>query len=104
MFYNRNMGNVEYDNTLRHAAATSTTSNRTLGGGANYGNGLGLTYDTLAEATLATRLGSVSTNTLTPDSFKFPKTHSFSVSYARRISVRPGASRRPTSAPAGVTW
>ena len=59
-------------------AATST-------GGANYGNGLGLTYDTLDEATLATRLGTVGINTLTPNSFKFPKTHSFSVSYARRI-------------------
>ena len=46
---------------------------------------MGLNYDTLRQATLATRLGSVGINTLTPDSFKFPKTHSFSVSYARRI-------------------
>jgi hypothetical protein len=45
----------------------------------------GLHYDTLREATLASRLGSVGINTLTPDSFTFPKTHSFSVSYARRI-------------------
>jgi hypothetical protein len=84
LFYNRNMGNVEYDNSLRLPPAIFSL-NQEVFGGSSYGNGLGLHYDTLNEATLATRLGSVGINTLTPDSFKFPKTHSFSVSYARRI-------------------
>jgi hypothetical protein len=84
LFFNRNMGNVEYDNTLRLPAALYGL-NVDVGQGSTYGGGRGLTYDTLDEATLATRLGSVGINTLTPNSFTFPKTHSFSVSYARRI-------------------
>jgi hypothetical protein len=84
LFYNRNMGNVEYDNTLRLPPAIFSL-NQEVFGGSSYGGGLGLHYDTLREATLASRLGSVGINTLSPDSFTFPKTHSFSVSYARRI-------------------
>jgi hypothetical protein len=84
LFFNRNMGNVEYDNTLRLPPALYGL-NVDVGQGSTYGGGRGLTYDTLDEATLATRLGSVGINTLTPNSFTFPKTHSFSVSYARRI-------------------
>ena len=72
LFYNRNMGNVEYDNTDVWA-------------GVGYGGGRGLNYDTAHEATLANRIGSIGINSLTPNSFTFPKTHSFSVSYARRI-------------------
>ncbi len=84
LFYNRNMGNVEYDNTLRLAPnAYNVGTDLWVGGG--YGNGLGLTYDTIHEATLANRIGSLAINSLTPDSFTWPKTHSFSVSYARRI-------------------
>jgi hypothetical protein len=37
------------------------------------------------EATLANRIGSIGISSLTPNSFKWPMTHSFSVSYARRI-------------------
>jgi hypothetical protein len=84
LFYNRNMGNVEYDNSLRLPPALYSLS-VTADQGVNYGNGLGLTYDTVREANLTTRGGSVGINTLTPNSFTFPKTHSFSVSYARRI-------------------
>ncbi len=84
LFYNRNMGNVEYDNTLRLAPnAYQVRTDVWAGGG--YGNGRGLNYDTVSEATLANRIGSLGINTLTPDSFTWPKTHSFSVSYARRI-------------------
>jgi hypothetical protein len=84
MFYNRNMGNVEYDNTLRLAPnAYNVGTDFWAGGG--YGDGLGLTYDTAHEATLANRIGSLAINSLTPNSFTWPKTHSFSVSYARRI-------------------
>ena len=84
MFYNRNMGNVEYDNSLRlppnayHVSADFWNS-----GG--IGNGLGLTYDTASLITMADRIGSTGINTPTPDSFKWPMTHSFSASYARRV-------------------
>jgi hypothetical protein len=84
LFYNRNMGNVEYDNTLRLPPALYSL-NIDAFGGSGYGGGSGLSYTTLDEANLATRGGSVGINTLTPNSFKFPKTHSYSVSYARRI-------------------
>jgi Carboxypeptidase regulatory-like domain/TonB-dependent Receptor Plug Domain len=84
LFYNRNMGNVEYDNSLRLAPnAYQIETDFWAGGG--YGNGTGLTYDTVSQATLANRIGSLGINTLTPSSFKFPKTDSFSLSYARRI-------------------
>ena len=45
---------------------------------------MGLNYDTIREATLATALGD-DQRQHKPDSFTCPKTHSFSVSYARRI-------------------
>ncbi|HET7218451.1 MAG TPA: carboxypeptidase regulatory-like domain-containing protein [Vicinamibacterales bacterium] len=84
LFYNRNMGNVEYDNTLRLAPnAYQVGTDFWAGGG--YGNGVGLTYDTISQATLANRIGSIAINSLTPDSFEWPTTHSYSVSYARRI-------------------
>jgi hypothetical protein len=84
IFYNRNMGNVEYDNTLRLAPNAYNVSTDFWAGG-NYGNGLGLTYDTAREATLASRIGSIGINTPTKSSFNWPKTHSFSTSFARRI-------------------
>ena len=84
LFFNRNMGNVEYDNTLRLAPnAYQVGTDFWAGGG--YGNGVGLTYDTAREATLGNRIGSLGISSLTPDSFTWPKTHSFSVSFARRI-------------------
>jgi hypothetical protein len=84
LYYNRNMGNVEYDNTLRLAPNAYNVGTDFWAGG-NYGNGLGLTYDTAHEATLANRIGSLGINSLTPNSFTWPKTHSYSISYARRI-------------------
>lgn len=84
IFYNRNMGNVEYNSTLRLAPNAYQVSTDFWAGG-SYGNGLGLTYDTVPQATLASRIGSIGINSLDPDSFTFPKTHSFSVSFARRI-------------------
>ena len=51
------MGNVEYDSTLRLPPnAYQVATDFWAGGG--YGNGLGLTYDTISEATLANRIGS----------------------------------------------
>jgi Carboxypeptidase regulatory-like domain/TonB-dependent Receptor Plug Domain len=83
-FYNRNMGNVEYDNTLRLPPNSYQVATDFWAGG-GYGNGVGLTYDTISEATLANRIGSIGINSLTPDSFTWPKTDSFSIGYARRI-------------------
>jgi hypothetical protein len=84
LFYNRNMGNVEYDTSLRLAPNAYQVSTDLWAGG-GYGNGRGLNYDTVSEATLANRIGSIGINTLTANSFTFPKTHSFSLSFARRI-------------------
>jgi hypothetical protein len=84
LFFNRNMGNVEYDNTLR-LAPNAYQIETDFWAGSGYGNGQGLNYDTAHEATLANRIGSLGINSLTPDSFTWPKTHSFSISYARRI-------------------
>jgi hypothetical protein len=84
LFYNRNMGNVEYDTSLRLAPNAYQVGVDFWNGG-SFGNGLGLTYDTAREATLASRIGSVGIISMTPDSFTFPKTHSFSASFARRI-------------------
>jgi hypothetical protein len=84
IFYNRNMGNVEYDTSLRLAPNAYQVGIDFWSAG-GYGNGVGLTYDTVSQATLANRIGSIGINTLTPDSFKWPKTHSFSLSYARRL-------------------
>ena len=84
MFYNRNQGNVEYNNTLRLPPNAYQVAIDFWSGG-NFGNGVGLTYDTIREATLASRIGTVGINSLTPDSFTWPKTHSFSLSYARRV-------------------
>jgi hypothetical protein len=84
LFFNRNMGNVEYDNTLR-LAPNAYQVGTDFWAGSGYGNGAGLNYDTAHEATLANRIGSIGISSLTPNSFVWPKTHSYSVSYARRI-------------------
>jgi len=84
IFFNRPPGNVEY------SAIGMPPANYHVGqdayGGFGYGGGVGLTYDTAKETTLAsTHGGGVSVGTLTPRSFAFPRTESFSVSYARRL-------------------
>jgi hypothetical protein len=78
------MGNVEYDNSLR-LAPNAYQVETDFWAGSNYGNGTGLTYDTVQEATLQNRIGTLTLNTLDPNNFKFPATQSFSLSYARRI-------------------
>jgi hypothetical protein len=84
IYYNRNMGNVEYGNTL-NLPPNRYQVNTDFWAGGNYGNGLGLTYDTAHQATLANRIGSIGINTLNPNNFTFPRTQSYSLSYARRI-------------------
>ena len=84
MFYNRNMGNLEYD-YLRipptsYAVSTNSGALSALGGG------VGLDLRHHASARLDARaLSSMTLNTLNPDSNKWPKTYSFSALYARRI-------------------
>ncbi len=85
LFYNRNMGNVEYDQALRTPPAAYQINADVFNTPDPGGTGRGLTYDTLRFIRFQDRIGSVAVNTLTPNSFTFPKTHSFSVSYARRI-------------------
>ena len=89
MFYNRNMGNVEYDQSLHLIPAAYVRDDRRVCDGTGYthnGQAVGLTYDTLAAGD-AGQPGSATSNinTLTPNSFTFPKTDTYSVSYARRI-------------------
>jgi hypothetical protein len=85
LFYNRNMGNVEYDQALHIPPAAYQISADVFNSSDPGGTGRGLTYDTLQYVRPADRLGAVGVSTLDPDSFTFPKTHSFSVSYSRRI-------------------
>ena len=82
MFFNRNMGNLEYD-YLR----IPPTSYQVLVGSGNVSElgGVGLTYDTLRLLDWRTRVSSITLNTLNPDSNTWPKTYSYSASYARRI-------------------
>jgi hypothetical protein len=85
LFYNRNMGNVEYDQALRIPPA-SYQINADVGNTPDPGGtGRGLTYETLRFIRPEDRIGGVGVSTLDPDNFTFPKTHSFSLSYARRI-------------------
>jgi hypothetical protein len=81
LFYNRNMGNVEYS-ALRSPPAVYRTGTDAYGG-SGLGGGIGLAYDTLDEVGI--RVFDVPS--VTPNSWKFPKTHSFSVSYARRLPL-----------------
>jgi hypothetical protein len=96
LFYNRNMGNVEYENTLRLAPNAYN-----VGVGYTDAKTLGLpflSYDNVRLLDFRTRIGSLAINTPTPDSNSWPTTHSFSASYARRIPWQ------PTSGPAAATW
>jgi hypothetical protein len=83
IFYNRNMGNLEYD--YLRIPPTSYAVSTNSGASSGLGNGLGLTYDTIRQLDWTTRVSSLTLNTLNPDSNKWPTTYSFSASYARRI-------------------
>jgi hypothetical protein len=83
MFYNRNMGNLEYD--YLRIPPTSYAVRTNSGAASNLGGGVGLTYDTIRELDWTTRVSTLTINTLNPDSNKWPKTYSFSASFARRI-------------------
>jgi hypothetical protein len=87
LFYNRNMGNVEYDSFLRIPPEYIQVNDDTWtanGFRTATGEQVGLHYDTLPQ-TFAQRINNINPRTLSADSWKFPQTHSFSVSFARRI-------------------
>jgi hypothetical protein len=83
IFYNRNMGNLEYD----YLRIPPTSYQVSIGSGdaSNLGGGVGLTYDTIRQLDWTTRVSTLAINTLNPKSNKWPTTYSFSTSFARRI-------------------
>jgi type 1 fimbria pilin len=85
VFFNRPPGN-----SAEYTAMGMPPAIRTVGqdayGGFGYGGGVGLTYDSAKETTLASQQGgSTYWVTFTPRSFAFPKIESFSITYARRL-------------------
>ena len=82
VFYNRPMGNAEYD-ILRIPPNGYVTSCD-----AYCGEGLGpygLTWDTVKLVDPTNRIGRIGVDSINPDSVKYPKTYNASVSIARRI-------------------
>ena len=78
IFFNRPMGNVEYDNAIRLPPNAYAVN-------ASFWTHSGLNYDNVRNISMADRVGSIGVNSPDPDSLEWPTTHSFSVSYARRI-------------------
>jgi hypothetical protein len=83
IFYNRNMGNLEYD--YLRIPPTSYNVRIDSGAASSLGGGVGLTYDTIRQLDWTTRVSTLTINTLNPNSNKWPTTYSFSASFARRI-------------------
>ena len=94
IFYNRNMGNLEYD--YLRIPPTSYAVSTNSGSSSALADGVGLTYDTIRQLDWTTRGSSLTINTLNPDSNKWPTTYSFSVSRPADLLTR--SSRRHTSA------
>lgn len=84
LFFNRPPSNLANDRALLMAPAAYHVSQDAFSGD-GLGSGNGLSYDTAGETTMRSQNGNESLDTQTPQSFSFPKTHSFSLSYARRI-------------------
>ena len=104
LFYNRNMGNVEYDNTLRLAPERLSASTPTSGPAAATATGSGLTYDTVHEATLANRIGSIGDQHARPELVQVAEDAQLQP-LVRAADLRSTRwSRRATSAPAAATW
>jgi len=82
VFFNRPLGNVDYDALFvppnAYSASIDAYYDTALGG-------TGLTYDTVHLVPYTALLGSQSIYTPTPRSFAFPQTRSYSLSVARRI-------------------
>jgi Carboxypeptidase regulatory-like domain/TonB-dependent Receptor Plug Domain len=83
MFVNRPQGNVDYANAL---SVPPNSYNVTADAFSQFGlAGQGLTYQTVRLIPFGDVIGTQAITTITSGSFTFPKTHSYSVSYARRI-------------------
>lgn len=89
MFVNRPMGNVEYDTSLRIPPNAYRTGVGPGNVSSDFAGGRGLNYDTLRLVNGFQRAGSgnlgLNTLSLDPEDNTWPTTHSFSVSFARRI-------------------
>jgi hypothetical protein len=83
VFYNRPQGNAEYD-VLRFPP-NSYRINVDHWGGESLGGGRGLTYDTLRLVDPFTRVGAQNLTSVNPDSIKYPRHVTTSLSLARRI-------------------
>ena len=81
-FYNRPMGNAEYD--ILRIPPNGYITNIDANAGQNLGP-VGLTYDTVKNVAPLNRIGKLGVNSINPDSIEYPKTYSTSLSVARRI-------------------
>ena len=81
-FYNRPMGNAEYD--ILRIPPNGYVTNIGAADGANLGP-VGLTYDTVKNVDPLNRIGRIGVDSINPDSIDYPKTYSTSLSVARRI-------------------
>jgi hypothetical protein len=82
LFYNRPMGNAEYD-ILRIAPNGYVTSIDAYAGESL--GPYGLTYDTVSLVDPLNRIGRIGVDSINPDSVKYPKTYNASLSVARRL-------------------
>ena len=81
-FYNRPMGNAEYD--ILRIPPNGYVTNIGASDGQDLGP-VGLTYDTVKLVNPTNRIGKIGVDSINPDSIEYPKTYSTSLSVARRI-------------------
>jgi hypothetical protein len=82
LFYNRPMGNAEYD--ILRIPPNGYQTDIDAYGGANLGP-VGLTYDTIKNVDPLGRIGRINVLSINPDDNNYPKTYTTSLSLARRI-------------------
>ena len=82
LFYNRPMGNAEYD--ILRIPPNGYQTDIDANGGATLGP-VGLTYDTIKLVDPLGRIGRINVLSINPDDNNYPKTYTTSLSLARRI-------------------
>jgi hypothetical protein len=82
LFYNRPMGNAEYD--ILRIPPNGYLTNIDAYAGENLGP-MGLTYQTVGLVDPLNRIGRIGIHSINPDSVKYPKTYSASLSAAQRL-------------------
>jgi hypothetical protein len=85
MFYNRPMGNAEYDILRIPPNGYATSIDAYAGSGLGP---VGLTYNTVPFVNPLDRIGQIGIVSINPDSVKYPKTYSTSLSLAQRIPLQ----------------